>query len=121
MRFDPHPSITCIDSVSQSFKGTDVTFEQFPDRLRHVVQESLAALDSGEKVFVESKVFPVFETKGELVRSSSLLRWISIDGQDSKQRQTDSWNGSRGKPSRLNLRRKAVQKSCSVDTAWAGS
>ncbi|GHJ90247.1 hypothetical protein NliqN6_6649 [Naganishia liquefaciens] len=60
------------------FKGTDVTFEQFPDRLRHVVQESLAALDSGEKVFVESKVFPVFETKGELQAATDrFVEWLT--------------------------------------------
>lgn len=51
-----------------SFKGTDVTFEEFPERLRHVVYESVAHLESSAgSSHVESKVFPVFETKGELV------------------------------------------------------
>lgn len=58
-------------TLFRSFKGTDVTFEQFPDRLRHVVHESLAALDPEDEPVVESKVFPVFETKGELVRPLS--------------------------------------------------
>lgn len=56
-----------------------MTFEQFPDRLRHVVQESLAALDSEEEVVVESKVFPVFETKGELVSPASFFRFSRAD------------------------------------------
>ena len=62
----------------RSFKGTDVTFEQVPDRLRHVVQESLAALDPAQEVVVESKVFPVFETKGELVRPASFLCFFPL-------------------------------------------
>lgn len=62
----PLPSTT-TDFLNRPgrFKGTDVTFEQFPERLQHVVHESrrAAGLDS----VVVSKVFPVFETKGELV------------------------------------------------------
>ncbi|KAJ9107647.1 hypothetical protein QFC21_001107 [Naganishia friedmannii] len=58
------------------FKGTDVTFEQFPERLQHVVYESrrAAGLDS----VVVSKVFPVFETKGELkVATDTFLEWLT--------------------------------------------
>jgi len=44
-----------------SFKGTDVTFEEFPDRIKHLVQATLP------KVKVRSEVFPVYETKGDLV------------------------------------------------------
>ncbi|TDL29927.1 hypothetical protein BD410DRAFT_893134 [Rickenella mellea] len=42
------------------FKGTDSTFLGFPERLKHVAQETI------ENVVVESIVFPAYETKGEL-------------------------------------------------------
>ncbi|CAL1701039.1 unnamed protein product [Somion occarium] len=42
------------------FKGTDSTFAQFPERLRHVLAETIS------DVVVESIVFPAYETKGEL-------------------------------------------------------
>jgi hypothetical protein len=45
-----------------SFKGTDVTFEKFPDRVQHLIQETTP------NVRVKTAVFPVYETKGELVR-----------------------------------------------------
>jgi hypothetical protein len=48
-----------------SFKGTDVTFEQFPDRIKHLVQTTLP------RVKVRSEVFPVYETKGDLVSPRS--------------------------------------------------
>lgn len=44
-----------------SFKGTDVTFEQFPDRIQALLSASLPTFE------VRSEVFPVYETKGELV------------------------------------------------------
>jgi len=42
------------------FKGTDSTFLEFPERLRHIVAETVS------NVIVESVVFPAYETKGEL-------------------------------------------------------
>ncbi|KAJ9093231.1 hypothetical protein QFC19_008437 [Naganishia cerealis] len=58
------------------FKGTDVTFEQFPERLQHVVHESIVA--AGFKSTVVSKVFPVFETKGELrVATDRFVEWLA--------------------------------------------
>lgn len=54
-----------IAHLTDSFKGTDVTFEQFPDRIQHLVQSSLS-----EGTRVRSEVFPVYQTKGELVCST---------------------------------------------------
>jgi hypothetical protein len=51
-----------LHSHSARFKGTDVTFEEFPDRIKHLVKATLP------KVVVKSEVFPVYETKGDLVR-----------------------------------------------------
>ncbi|GJE84998.1 hypothetical protein PsYK624_010750 [Phanerochaete sordida] len=42
------------------FKGTDSTFGEFPERLQHVLSETIS------NVHVESVVFPAYETKGEL-------------------------------------------------------
>ncbi|KAI0065903.1 hypothetical protein BV25DRAFT_1797809 [Artomyces pyxidatus] len=42
------------------FKGTDTTFGSFPNRLQHVLTETI------EGVTVECIVFPAYETKGEL-------------------------------------------------------
>ncbi|KAI9001402.1 hypothetical protein BD414DRAFT_431911 [Trametes punicea] len=42
------------------FKGTDSTFGEFPQRLEHIITESL------DNTTVESIVFPAYETKGEL-------------------------------------------------------
>lgn len=38
-----------------------MTFEEFPDRIKHLVQATLP------RVKVQSEVFPVYETKGDLV------------------------------------------------------
>ncbi|KAI0368101.1 hypothetical protein BV20DRAFT_1045197 [Pilatotrama ljubarskyi] len=42
------------------FKGTDSTFGEFPQRLQHILAETLV------NTAVESIVFPAYETKGEL-------------------------------------------------------
>ncbi|PIL36979.1 hypothetical protein GSI_00671 [Ganoderma sinense ZZ0214-1] len=42
------------------FKGTDSTFGEFPQRLQHILSESI------DNTVVESVVFPAYETKGEL-------------------------------------------------------
>jgi len=42
------------------FKGTDTTFAKFPERLRHILSETIP------NVVVESIVFPAYETKGDL-------------------------------------------------------
>ncbi|KAJ7498749.1 hypothetical protein FB451DRAFT_1202900 [Mycena latifolia] len=45
------------------FKGTDETFGAFPERLRHILSESLP------NASVECIVFPAYETKGDLVEA----------------------------------------------------
>lgn len=40
-----------------SFKGTDSTFGQFPERLRHVLAETISG------IVVESIVFPAYEVR----------------------------------------------------------
>ncbi|KAI0952251.1 hypothetical protein AcW1_004408 [Taiwanofungus camphoratus] len=42
------------------FKGTDTTFAGFPERLQHILSETIS------NVRVESVVFPAYETRGEL-------------------------------------------------------
>ncbi|CAK5280034.1 unnamed protein product [Mycena citricolor] len=42
------------------FKGTDQTFRDFPERLQHVLTETVGNLD------VQCVVFPAYETKGDL-------------------------------------------------------
>ncbi|KAG0709797.1 hypothetical protein DFH29DRAFT_14809 [Suillus ampliporus] len=42
------------------FKGTDTTFENFPQRLEHVLKETIGNLK------VECVLFPAYETKGQL-------------------------------------------------------
>nr|GAT58178.1 predicted protein [Mycena chlorophos] len=59
------------------FKGTDKTFGDFPDRLRHILSETIP--DSA----VESVIFPAYETKGELneavVRFSDWLTTLTVE------------------------------------------
>jgi hypothetical protein len=43
--------------ISLRFKGTDSTFGPFPERLRHVLSETL------DNVVVESIVFPAYEVR----------------------------------------------------------
>ncbi|KAJ7094604.1 hypothetical protein B0H15DRAFT_830157 [Mycena belliarum] len=45
------------------FKGTDETFSAFPDRLRHILSETITS------VSVECTVFPAYQTKGDLVEA----------------------------------------------------
>jgi hypothetical protein len=60
-----HANLSLAARNPNSFKGTDVTFEQFPDRIKHLVQTTLP------RVKVRSEVFPVYETKGDLVSPRS--------------------------------------------------
>lgn len=46
------------------FKGDDTTFRNFPSRLQHILSETLRG------TVIDSVVFPVYETKGDLVRPS---------------------------------------------------
>ncbi|EIN10898.1 hypothetical protein PUNSTDRAFT_125531 [Punctularia strigosozonata HHB-11173 SS5] len=55
----PPPELLIIVFI-HGFKGTDSTFGPFPERLRHVLGETI------DNVIVESIVFPAYETKGEL-------------------------------------------------------
>ncbi|KAI0650270.1 hypothetical protein C8Q79DRAFT_901409 [Trametes meyenii] len=58
------------------FKGTDSTFGEFPQRLQHILTESML------NVTVESIVFPAYETKGELnaavIRFSDWLTDLTV-------------------------------------------
>ncbi|KAF8497348.1 hypothetical protein JB92DRAFT_2745657 [Gautieria morchelliformis] len=54
----PQDLLLCI--FIHGFKGTDETFGDFPERLRHLLTETI------ENVAVECIVFPAYETKGEL-------------------------------------------------------
>ncbi|KAJ6598882.1 hypothetical protein DFH09DRAFT_1129462 [Mycena vulgaris] len=45
------------------FKGTDETFAAFPERLRHILSETIS------NASVECVVFPAYETKGDLVEA----------------------------------------------------
>ncbi|KLO07920.1 hypothetical protein SCHPADRAFT_894280 [Schizopora paradoxa] len=56
----PLPPDLILIVFIHGFKGTDSTFLEFPERLRHIVSETVA------NVIVESVVFPAYETKGEL-------------------------------------------------------
>ena len=46
---------TCIYLTELSFNGTDETFGGFPDRLQHILTETI------ENVAVECIVFPAYE------------------------------------------------------------
>ncbi|KAF8592227.1 hypothetical protein K439DRAFT_1626236 [Ramaria rubella] len=54
----PQDLLLCI--FIHGFKGTDETFGGFPDRLRHILTETI------DNIAVECIVFPAYETKGEL-------------------------------------------------------
>ncbi|KAI0082476.1 hypothetical protein K474DRAFT_1655250 [Panus rudis PR-1116 ss-1] len=54
----PHDLLLVV--FIHGFKGTDDTFGEFPERLRHILAETIP------HVTVESVVFPAYETKGEL-------------------------------------------------------
>ncbi|KAJ7068451.1 hypothetical protein C8F01DRAFT_979218 [Mycena amicta] len=59
------------------FKGTDQTFGQFPERLQHVLSETVPDTS------VECVVFPAYETKGDLneavVRFSDWLTTLTVE------------------------------------------
>ncbi|WOO85647.1 uncharacterized protein LOC62_07G009144 [Vanrija pseudolonga] len=55
------------------FKGTDVTFEAFPERVKHVLEQTHPGLA------VHSEVFPVYETRGELsAATEAFTEWLTI-------------------------------------------
>ncbi|KAH8118775.1 hypothetical protein DFH11DRAFT_699520 [Phellopilus nigrolimitatus] len=56
----PLPPDLLLIVFIHGFKGTDSSFAGFPERLRHMVSETVS------NVVVESIVFPAYETKGEL-------------------------------------------------------
>ncbi|EIW61435.1 uncharacterized protein TRAVEDRAFT_27033 [Trametes versicolor FP-101664 SS1] len=56
----PTPTDLVLIVFIHGFKGTDTTFGQFPERLQHILAESL------DNTTVESIVFPAYETKGDL-------------------------------------------------------
>ncbi|KAF8165537.1 hypothetical protein B0H34DRAFT_649403 [Crassisporium funariophilum] len=59
------------------FKGTDTTFGDFPQRLEHILSETIP------HVVVESLIFPAYETKGELdkavVRFADWLTTLTVE------------------------------------------
>ncbi|KAF7301822.1 DUF676 domain-containing protein [Mycena indigotica] len=59
------------------FKGTDQTFSQFPERLQHILTETVP------DVSVECIVFPAYETKGDLneavIRFSDWLTTLTVE------------------------------------------
>jgi hypothetical protein len=62
------------------FKGTDTTFAKFPERLRHIVAETIP------NVVVESIVFPAYE-----VRLSAASPFSSLCILTESDRQKESW------------------------------
>jgi len=56
---EPPPDLLLVVFI-HGFKGDDTTFRSFPERLQHVLSETI------KDIIVESVVFPVYETKGEL-------------------------------------------------------
>jgi len=54
------PSEILLIIFIHGFKGTDETFGEFPQRLQHVLSETVSNMR------VESILFPAYETKGEL-------------------------------------------------------
>ncbi|EIW70871.1 hypothetical protein TREMEDRAFT_29019 [Tremella mesenterica DSM 1558] len=54
------------------FKGNEVTFESFPDRVSHLLQATHPSLR------VESRVFPVYQTRGELHAATlAFVDWLT--------------------------------------------
>ncbi|ORY32635.1 hypothetical protein BCR39DRAFT_523294 [Naematelia encephala] len=54
------------------FKGNEVTFESFPDRLSHLLRQTHVSLR------VESRVFPAYETRGELHAATlAFVDWLT--------------------------------------------
>lgn len=66
----------------QSFKGTDETFGGFPDRLKHLLTETI------ENLAVECIVFPAYEVCFALSPCRLRLNFVVI-------RQKESWCGSK--------------------------
>ncbi|KAG5648915.1 hypothetical protein DXG03_000264 [Asterophora parasitica] len=59
------------------FKGTDQTFGEFPERLQHILTDSIT------DIAVQCKVFPAYETKGELneavIRFADWLTTLTVE------------------------------------------
>ncbi|WVQ82449.1 hypothetical protein IAT38_004577 [Cryptococcus sp. DSM 104549] len=54
------------------FKGNDVTFESFPDRICHLLQSTHPSLH------IVSKVFPMYQTRGELTAATlAFVDWLT--------------------------------------------
>ncbi|ODN79712.1 hypothetical protein L202_03636 [Cryptococcus amylolentus CBS 6039] len=54
------------------FKGNDVTFESFPDRICHLLRTT------HESLRVESRVFPMYQTRGELHAATlAFVDWLT--------------------------------------------
>lgn len=58
--------------LTSRFKGSDMTFAQFPDRLAHLVQQTHPSMD------VEAHVYPTYETRGSLQRAvDAFVEWLA--------------------------------------------
>ncbi|WRT66132.1 uncharacterized protein IL334_003085 [Kwoniella shivajii] len=54
------------------FKGNEVTFESFPERISHLLATTHASLR------VESRVFPAYQTRGELTAATlAFIDWLT--------------------------------------------
>ncbi|ADV20132.1 Hypothetical Protein CGB_B1020W [Cryptococcus gattii WM276] len=54
------------------FKGNDVTFESFPERICHLLRSTHPSLR------VESRVFPMYQTRGELLAATlAFVDWLT--------------------------------------------
>ncbi|KAA1466770.1 hypothetical protein DENSPDRAFT_812059 [Dentipellis sp. KUC8613] len=76
----PHDSVApdiLLLIFIHGFKGTDTTFARFPERMQHLLTETL------HNVTVESIVFPAYETKGNLAeaveRFSDWLTTLTVE------------------------------------------
>ncbi|KAH9938308.1 uncharacterized protein B0H18DRAFT_10339 [Fomitopsis serialis] len=59
----PLPPDLLLVIFIHGFKGTDSTFVQFPQRLQHILSETI------QNTVVECVVFPAYETKGDLTEA----------------------------------------------------
>ncbi|KAF8631606.1 hypothetical protein AX15_002353 [Amanita polypyramis BW_CC] len=70
---NPHNTSFLLVIFIHGFKGDDKTFDTFPQRIHHILSESL--LDTA----IECIVFPSWETKGELTEAvARFVEWLIL-------------------------------------------
>ncbi|KAM6496053.1 hypothetical protein JOM56_008759 [Amanita muscaria] len=68
----PSPSDLLLIIFIHGFKGDDKTFGVFPQRVQHILSQSLP------NTVIESIVFPVYETKGDLTEAvARFVEWLT--------------------------------------------